>query len=288
MPGYRTPDRLQARIALHERFGPKSEDLHRFQFDHVLRALAAGQGEVHQADAAASQRRAVLDVGVGTGRLWQANAERVPASWDLTLSDASAGMVAEAGRMLNRTGLPGRAIEADASELPFADASFDLVFANHMLYHVPDIERAVSELRRVLKRDGLLYAATNGAQHLALLRVPMRELADLAPELTVDGTLPLRFELESGGDLLRTAFAHVERVDRFDELIVTAVEPLMAYLWSVVHLPEPVEPDLEERVRRWDVATRERFEKALETGPVRVGRAAGFFVAHGTPNEPNP
>lgn len=270
LPGYRTPDRLQARIALHERFGPKAKDFHHVQFDHVLRTLGARTGPV-----------AVLEVGVGTGRLWESNAERVPAAWDLTLTDASAGMVEEAGRMLERTGLSGRAAQVDASDLPFDDAAFDLVVANHMLYHVPDIARTVAELRRVLKPDGWLYAATNGAEHLAALRVPMRELAKLAPELQVDGTVPLRFELENGGDFLRAAFAEVERIDRFDELLVTELEPLMAYLWSVVHLPEAAAPDLEERVRRWDVATRDRFAKVLETGPVRVGRAAGFFVAHG-------
>lgn len=275
LPGYRTPDRLQARIALHERFGPKTKDFHHVQFDHVLRAVGERRSPI-----------AVLEVGVGTGRLWEANADRVPSSWDLTLTDASGGMVAEAGRMLQRTGLSGQDVEADASDLPFDDGAFDLVFANHMLYHVPDIARTVADLRRVLKPDGWLYAATNGAQHLAVLRVAMRELADLAPELGVDGTVPLRFDLETGGDFLRGAFAEVERVDQFDELLVTEVEPLMAYLWSVVHLPDETTPDLEERIRRWDAATRERFAKVLETGPVRVGRAAGFFVAHGRVDAP--
>jgi SAM-dependent methyltransferase len=276
LPGYRTPDRLQARIALHERFGPKAKDFHHVQFDHALRTLGARRAPV-----------AVLEVGVGTGKLWEANAGRVPASWDLTLTDASGGMVEEARRMLQRTGLPGRAAQVDASDLPFDDASFDLVFANHMLYHVPDIARTVAELRRVLKHDGWLYAATNGSQHLEVLRVPMRDLASLAPELGVDGTVPLRFDLETGGDFLRASFAEVERLDQFDELLVTELEPLMAYLWSVVHLPESTTPDLEQRIRRWDAATRERFAKVLETGPVRVGRAAGYFVAHGRAGAPD-
>ena len=50
----------------------------------------------------------------------------------------------------------------DVQALPFKDDAFDVVIANHMLYHVPDPDRGVAELARVVHRDGVVLAATNG------------------------------------------------------------------------------------------------------------------------------
>lgn len=47
---------------------------------------------------------------------------------------------------------------ADIQNLPYPDASFDVVIANMMLYHVPDIACGLSEVRRVLRRDGRFFA----------------------------------------------------------------------------------------------------------------------------------
>ena len=46
---------------------------------------------------------------------------------------------------------------ADIQNLPYPDESFDVVIANMMLYHVPDIARGLSEVRRVLRRDGRFF-----------------------------------------------------------------------------------------------------------------------------------
>jgi SAM-dependent methyltransferase len=49
-------------------------------------------------------------------------------------------------------------IKADARKLPFPDKSFDVVFAGHVLHHIPkDLDKAVKEIRRVLKPDGKFY-----------------------------------------------------------------------------------------------------------------------------------
>ena len=52
---------------------------------------------------------------------------------------------------------------ADVQSLPFADGEFDCVAANWVLYHVPDLDRGLSELERVIGRGGRLIAATLGA-----------------------------------------------------------------------------------------------------------------------------
>ena len=71
---------------------------------------------------------------------------------------------------------------ADAMDLPFEDASFDAVVAMWMLYHVPDLDVALAEVRRVLRPGGLFVAVTNGDAHMAgLLRASTPEPPRCSP-----------------------------------------------------------------------------------------------------------
>src|SRR5690606_41823928 len=96
---YATPDRLKDRIALHERYAPEQEPFHAWLFRQVQ----------------APKDAAVLAVGCGSGHFWTVNARAVPPGWKLTLSDPSAGMLAEARADLERGGrsavLPQRRAE---------------------------------------------------------------------------------------------------------------------------------------------------------------------------------
>ena len=151
----------------------------------------------------------VLELGAGPAKLWRENLDRLPQSWQVTLTDLSAGMIAEAQTYLKD--IPNFTFAvADAQTLPFDDATFDAVVANHMLYHVPDLPRALSEVRRVLKPGGRLFAATNGKNHL-------HELDDLSQDLTADGAVHLglqnnhvtNFTLETGVGYLEPYFSSV-------------------------------------------------------------------------------
>ena len=101
----------------------------------------------------------VLDAGCGNGVYLRAlRARRTRAVG----CDRSPGM-------LRAAAFPAL-VNADVVALPVRDASFDIVLAPHMLYHVPDRAQAIRELRRVLVPGGRLVAVTNGAQHLRSLR----------------------------------------------------------------------------------------------------------------------
>ena len=248
--------RLRARIALHE-LGGGVEDFHAW----LWRLVAA------PADAD------VVEVGSGSGRMWQALGAAVPAGWRLILSDVSPGMLAEARRALAATGREARFVLADAANLPFSSDRFDLAFANHMLYHVPDVPRAVAELGRVLRPGGCLVAATNGDDHLAEIAALLGELAAAWPGVRVDRPHRLSFTLENGAATLREAFDEVVRHDRGDVLVVNDADVLTRYVLSMTYAADATEAA---GLAAW---ARDLVRERLTAGPLRVRRVSGAFVA---------
>ena len=169
----------------------------------------------------------VLELGCGPGHLWTANLDRIPDGWDVILSDLSPGMIREA-RVNLRSSRSWVGFEViDVQSIPFADDSFDTVIANHMLYHVAELDRALSKIRRVLRPGGRLYASTGGRRHLEELRV----LAETIDPST-DWSAASRFGLENGTTQLSAWFDQVT-LHRYDNsLIVTESAPIVAYLES--------------------------------------------------------
>ena len=259
---YRDASNLNARAALHVRFSANPYGWCRWVFDQ-LRLPSPGR---------------VLELGCGPGGLWAENQERIPSGWEIVLSDFSAGMLAAAVQSLSCLDRPFMSEIADAQAIPFAGASFDGVIANHMLYHVPDLDRALSEIRRVLRPGGCLYAATNGQDHMRELFVLGRrfELDDFgAAELDGDNRPSISFSLENGQEQLARWFADVTLHRYEDALRVTEVEPLVAYIRS--YRFSPTQPALaEDRVP----ALREFVERELaQRGAFHITKSPGMFIA---------
>jgi SAM-dependent methyltransferase len=215
---YKDASNLKARIDLHRRFSVNAYGWHLWVFDQIRLAPDSR----------------VLELGCGPGRLWSENIMRTPVGWDITLSDFSPGMLQEAQYNLADHAHRFRFEIIDAQSIPFELGRFDAVIANHMLYHVPDRAAALSEIRRVLKPGGRLYATTVGESHLS-------ELTDLAgrfdPSLAAWGGRPVdRFTLESGGAELAQWFSTVTLRRYDDALNVTQAEPLTAYILSYLNL----------------------------------------------------
>ena len=94
----------------------------------------------------------VLDVGSGNGVLARDMLEITGASGHVCGVDSSRAMIALARRICP----DGRFIEGDAIDLPVEDLSFDVVTASQLLCFIPDVDKALSEMFRVLKRGGRL------------------------------------------------------------------------------------------------------------------------------------
>ncbi len=122
---------------------------------------------------AAPDARRVLDVGCGTGGLLETLGAARP---DLALAgvDLAPGMAREAARRLPRASVA----VGDAESLPFPAASFDLVVSTSTFQWLPRLDRALSEVRRVLAPGGAFCLALFCADTLAELR---RAWAEAAP-----------------------------------------------------------------------------------------------------------
>jgi SAM-dependent methyltransferase len=93
----------------------------------------------------------VLEIGCGLGT---DGAQFAGAGADYTGVDLTEAAVSLARRRFELFNLRGNFLRADAENLDFADASFDLVYSHGVLHHTPDTERAVREIHRVLKPGG--------------------------------------------------------------------------------------------------------------------------------------
>ena len=121
---------------------------------------ATGQEQVRQKLAKALGGRdesfgAGLEIGSGTG-YFSLNLLQLGAIQSLTATDISAGMLKRLSNTAKALGLEAETVRTEAEELPFEDESFDLVFGHAVLHHIPDLDKAFAEFRRVLRPGGAI------------------------------------------------------------------------------------------------------------------------------------
>lgn len=216
---YKDASRLAARSNLHANYSRNGYGWYPWQFDLYLQALAP--------DAR------ILELGAGGGWLWAANAERIPANWQITLSDFSPGMLEEQRKTLANVPHAFEHREIDAQAIPYPDGTFDAVLANHMLYHVPDRAKAIAEMRRVLKPDGVVFTATNGATHMQELHALMERFDYQRGDWLQGFMNDAGYQLENGAVQLRAQFGQVETRHYDDAIEIPSAEPLLAYVLSL-------------------------------------------------------
>jgi SAM-dependent methyltransferase len=192
---------------------------------------------------AETRPRRILEVGPGPGELSERLAVELDA--EIVAVDVSPRMV----ELSRRRGVDARL--ADVQDLPFEDGRFDCVVAAWMLYHVPDVDRALAELARVLRPGGRLVAVTNGEAHLE----EMRSLAG------IDMRGEVAFSRENAEAQLRRRFVRVERRDVDASVTFRDAETVRDYVRSMVTMSH-------------------RAENVSELdGPLRAGTRVGIFVA---------
>ena len=173
------------------------------------------------------------------------------------------------GRILGNVELV-EARTADAQELPFDDDSFDVVVANHMLYHVPDRPRALRELARILHTDGVLMAATNGARHLEQVSKASREVFGSSTMDFVDR----RFGRSTGGGLLNVSFADVEWQSDPSALACDEPEDVYNFIAS--------SSSMQQATRQQDPGTPRRHQADVQRAGRQIGDRHGLLPGEAT------
>lgn len=248
---YKDSKNLDVRVAIHKRFSTNPYGWFNWVFDSF---------------AALPENANVLEIGCGTGELWKECASRIPENWALTLTDISDGMLDAAWRNLIRIHRGIKFERVDAQSIPYADKTFDVVVANYMLYHVPDRRKTLKEIRRVLKDNGVLFAATAGENHL-------REIYEWVFHVNGEkqGQFALQFTLENGKEQLGEFFPRVELSRYPDSLRVTDVDMLMAYVRSMASV-ELSEDELQKLKNKF-------AESLAQHGAIHISKDAGLLQA---------
>lgn len=220
-------------------------------------------------------RANVLELGSGNGMLWLANRHRIPEAWTITLSDYSPGMLHAARTALAADQDRFEWATIDAVSIPFPGASFDIVIANHMLYHVSDLSRALAEINRVLKPGGLLVASTIGSGN-------MREMVKLAQDFDAGSGYPQvaygiqsRFSLDNGASLLREHFDTIEVRAYPNELVVTEPDAILRYMLSCNELLEGIVALPPEQIDRFSAY----IGQFNAINPLKITTSTGLFLA---------
>lgn len=208
----------------------------------------------------------VLDLGCGNGLYEGALVRRGHRGRRVAL-DLSAGMLS---RITNAS-----AIQADVQAIPFRPATFDAVLAPHMLYHVPDVETAAAEARRVTRPDGVFVAVTNGLSNMAELGAMLE--AAVGTDWRIIRPADRHFSLETGASKLSGSFERVERVDcPTSAVVITDLDVLAGYWRSLATHYEP------EVGQPWNEVVERALQLARKAsdgrGELRVTTSIGAFL----------
>ena len=125
------------------------------RYDRFMRKDRAAYDEMYELIRPVVRHKTVLELATGTGLIAK---HIVNAAAHIEATDASAEMIAEAKRDNRSTKLYFSV--QDMFRLPYAEESFDVVIVSNALHIVPQPEKALQEIKRVLKDDGVLIAPT--------------------------------------------------------------------------------------------------------------------------------
>lgn len=249
---YKNAKNLNDRILLHEKFSTNKQGWFSWLFEKID----------------FSRINRLLELGCGNGKLWQENKMDLR-NREIFLSDISDGMIDE---VRNKLGSDFNCIVANAEKIPFKDAYFDAILANHVLFYLNDLNLGLKEISRVLKCDGIFYCSTYGKEH-------MKEITEIVQNFDARINLSNHslydiFGLENGKAILKHYFSNVERMDYQDSLEITESKPLIDYIMSCHgNQNEILGPRLFE--------FKEYIESILKSeGKIIVTKQAGMFKAH--------
>ena len=256
---YKTSSNLEKRIRLHE-YSTSPQGWMEWVYERLK----------------LQEKESILELGCGTGLLWQTNIYKLPEGIHLTLTDRSEGMLEKAKSSLEpyadlfkEKGIRVTYQIADADDLHLDKAKYHCIIANHMLYHVKKREACLQEIAAALKPDGNFFCSTVVDTH-------MRELHEMVAAFDLRIEMPFAnltagFRLENAQPQLQQFFTKVERMDQDNDLIVDDVEAIYNYVYSY---PGNAKQILDQTGKAFYRQLQERME---QEGAIFIHKSTGMF-----------
>ncbi len=245
---YEKTENLKARISIHDKYSTNKTGFANWIFSNYR--IENGMN--------------ILELGCGTGSMWKGREDLIRRSGKIVLSDFSEGMVEQSKNTIGEYDNVEYML-IDIQDIPFEDNSFDIVIANMMLYHVPDIDKGLIEVKRVLKDGGDFYTATYGEHGI------MEYLAELLGRYGVTDKASRAFTLQNGQKILEPYFDNVKMLRYEDSLAVTNVDDLVDYVCSLSNMSTLASIPKDE--------IREVLTEHMKDGVLMVPKEYGMFVA---------
>ena len=210
---YKNATNISARIRLHRDYSVNQEGWFPWLFSNLH--LKPGMK--------------ILELGAGNGALWSQNIAKVSKNVTIVLSDISEGILADARKTIGDHPQFQYSV-FNAQKIPFADNTFDLVIANHMLFYCDDIPKALQEVRRVLKSGATFICSTYSQKH-------MHEITDLVQNYNANIVLSStklyeRFGLDNGRQILKPYFKDISCHKYQDAIELSDSMPIISYILS--------------------------------------------------------
>lgn len=180
---------------------------------------------------------------------------------EVYFTDLFEGMIKEAKTNIGEHSNIHYAV-VNAEELPYEDERFDIVIANMMLYHIPNLDKALSEIRRVLKKNGIFYSATYGENGVESFINQM---------LNIQTERQHTFTLQNGKGILEDWFSDVEKLEYDDKLLISNYSDLVEYIQSFKEMND------------WQNYSKEELYRLIsdyeKQGVIEIPKEYGMFVS---------
>ncbi len=242
---YSKADGLNTRLSIHEKYSTNKMGLGNWFF--TVYKIESGMK--------------VLELGCGTGAMWSSHRDVIDKCQEIVFSDFSENMLETAKSNIGEFS-NARYQVIDIQEIPYEDEYFDIVIANFMLYHVPDIDKALSEVGRVLKKGGIFYAGTSGEHGV---------METIVSWLGYEGVYVNTFSLDNGREKLEKHFSDIKIMKYIDSLEITDLNDLMEYIYSGITFKNAVKLPKEE--------VRKILESHMENSVLALPKEPGTFVS---------
>lgn len=244
---YESATNLKTRISLHDKYSVNKQ----------------GFGNWIVSNYQITDGMRILELGCGTGNMWTNRLNLIAKCTELVLTDISEGMIKAAHENIGN--FPNVSYQVvDIQKIPFETNSFDIVIANMMLYHVPDLKKGLSEVTRVLREGGKFYCATYGEHGI------VQFITNLLKPYGVEDRVNKNFTLQNGKKILTQYFSSVEMLEYIDSLEVTNIDDILDYIYSLTSMTEVsnIKKDVVKKV----------LEQNMVDGILKVPKEYGMFV----------